>query len=402
MTGVTVMGNIELLAPAGDMERLKTAFYFGADAVYLGGPELQLRSDKVGFTMEELCEAVNYAHSLCRKIYVAVNSFANNSEIERIGDYARELYEIGVDAVIVSDLGVLAMIKKIAPDLEVHISTQFNCTNYAAAVMLHQMGAKRVVLAREMSLDEIAELRIKTPNTLELEAFVHGAMCMSYSGRCLISAYLNGRSGNRGDCTQPCRWQYHLVEQNRPNEFIPIEESEKGTAILSSYDLNCIGILDDIIAAGITSLKIEGRMKSPYYVATAVNAYRRALDKTADIDILKKELDCASHRPWSTGFYKGAMKSGDTGEGAYIQDCQFIGVVRGYDGRRILVEQRNRFAAGDELEVLSPNSLGKRFCVDKIYDNSGNELTDATTPMEIVRIDCPFNLTQGDMLRRRI
>ena len=272
------MNQLELLAPAGDLECLRTALRFGADAVYVGGPQMQLRAGSVGFSMDDLAEAVREAHALNRRLYVTVNAFASNSEIDALSDYAQALKALGADAVIVSDLGAIAAIRRAAPDLDVHVSTQANCLNYAAAQVYADLGATRVVLGREMSLTEIAELRAKTPASLELEAFVHGAMCMAYSGRCMISAYLAGRSANRGACAQSCRWTYHLMEEKRPGQFFPVEEDDRGTTILSSLDLCCIDFLDRIAAAGVTSFKIEGRMKSPYYVATVVNAYRKRLD----------------------------------------------------------------------------------------------------------------------------
>ena len=257
------MNQLELLAPAGDLERLRTALRFGADAVYVGGPQMQLRAGSVGFSMDDLAEAVREAHALNRRLYVTVNAFASNSEIDALSDYAQALKALGADAVIVSDLGAIAAIRRAAPDLDVHVSTQANCLNYAAAQVYADLGATRVVLGREMSLTEIAELRAKTPASLELEAFVHGAMCMAYSGRCMISAYLAGRSANRGACAQSCRWTYHLMEEKRPGQFFPVEEDDRGTTILSSLDLCCIDFLDRIAAAGVTSFKIEGRMKLP-------------------------------------------------------------------------------------------------------------------------------------------
>lgn len=391
----------ELLAPAGDMECLKTAFRFGADAVYLGGSFMQLRSSNVGFTNETLEEAVSYAHSLNKKVYVTVNSFANNQEIPLLPDYGRFLSSIGADAAIVSDLGAMAALKDGSPDLEIHISTQANCQNYRTAQCYYDFGASRVVLGRELSLEEIREIREKTPKKLELEAFVHGAMCMSYSGRCMISTFLTGRSGNRGACTQPCRWQYHLVEQTRPNVFIPVEESEKGTAILSSMDLNCLDFLDQIEGAGISSFKIEGRMKTPYYVATVVNAYRMAMDKKAPLEFLQSELNCASHRPYSTGFYFGAMKKPEPNDGAYHQDCQFVGVVKEQGEGFIWVEQRNRFCVGDRLEVLTPGKLNVNFLVDSMEDEWGNSVDSAPHAQQLLKIYTDVKVESGDLLRLR-
>ena len=403
------MNQLELLAPAGDLERLRTALRFGADAVYVGGPQMQLRAGSVGFSMDDLAEAVREAHALNRRLYVTVNAFASNSEIDALGDYARALKALGADAVIVSDLGAIAAIRRAAPDLDVHVSTQANCLNYAAAQVYADLGATRVVLGREMSLTEVAELRAKTPASLELEAFVHGAMCMAYSGRCMISAYLSGRSANRGACAQSCRWTYHLMEEKRPGQFFPVEEDDRGTTILSSLDLCCIDFLDRIAAAGVTSFKIEGRMKSPYYVATVVNAYRKRLDalKTGNADdmqlaLLRRELNAASHRPYSSGFYFGELKHHAPDEGAYLQDCTFVGVVRErLSGGRILFECRNRIREGDRVEILSPDSLGLSFVAGNIRSESGLPEPAAARPSEIYSMDCGCPAAPGDLLRMR-
>ncbi len=403
------MNQLELLAPAGDLERLRTALRFGADAVYVGGPQMQLRAGSVGFSMNDLAEAVREAHALNRRLYVTVNAFASNSEIDALGDYAQALKALGADAVIVSDLGAIAAIRRAAPDLDVHVSTQANCLNYAAAQVYADLGATRVVLGREMSLTEIAELRAKTPASLELESFVHGAMCMAYSGRCMISAYLAGRSANRGACAQSCRWTYHLMEEKRPGQFFPVEEDDRGTTILSSLDLCCIDFLDRIAAAGVTSFKIEGRMKSPCYVATVVNAYRKRLDalKTGTADdmqlaLLRRELNAASHRPYSSGFYFGELKHHAPNEGAYLQDCTFVGVVRErLSGGRILFECRNRIREGDRVELLSPDSLGLSFVAGNIRSESGLPEPAAARPSEIYSMDCGCPAAPGDLLRIR-
>lgn len=400
------MQKIELLAPAGDLECLETALYFGADAVYIGGPKLQLRAANVGFTMETLARAVETAHRAGRRLYVTVNSFATNAEIPEAGPYARELAALGVDAVIVSDIGVIAEIKKAAPSLPVHVSTQANCGNYAAALVYRSLGASRIVLAREMTLEAIAELRAHIPDDLELEAFVHGAMCMSYSGRCMISAYLTGRSGNRGACAQPCRWRYALLEETRPGEYFPVIEDERGTTILSSRDLCAVSFLDRLADAGVASFKIEGRMKSPYYVATVVNVYRRALDalargETPDYDALMRELGAASHRTFSRGFYFGEIPAESAAGDGYEQDCVFAGVVRAAEPGRITFEQRNRVRAGDRLEVLSPAHTGAAFTVGSMTDPHGCVTDDARLPAALYSADCPLALSPGDILRIR-
>ncbi len=395
------MQSIELLAPAGDLSCVDTALYFGADAVYFGGPGYQLRASKVGFSMEDVQNAVARIHKKGKRAYVTVNVFARGDELAAIGDYAKALYEIGADAVIVSDLGALAAIRKAAPDLEVHISTQANCTNHLAAQTYYDLGAKRIVLARELTLEEIALLRAKTPKALELECFVHGAMCMSYSGRCLISAYLNARSANRGACTQPCRWEYALMEKTRPGEYFPVIEDEAGAAILSSHDLCCIEFLDKLAAAGVSSFKIEGRMKTNYYVAAVVDAYRRAIDGTLDIPSCRALLDAVTHRPYSSGFYFGQERLSHFNDGIYRSDVVFVAEVLAWENGTALVRQRNRFAVGETLEILSPASFGLSFAVTGIEDENGAALTAAPHPMELLRLPCPHHVKAGDLLRRR-
>ena len=403
------MPSFELLAPAGDLERLRTALRFGADAVYVGGPMLQLRAGSVGFSMDDLAVAVQETHARGKKLYVTVNAFANNREIDLLPDYAQALAGVGADAVIVSDLGAIATIRRAVPELAVHVSTQANCLNHAAARVYADLGATRVVLGREMSLDEIAGLRAHTPAGLELEAFVHGAMCMAYSGRCMISAYLTGRSANRGACAQSCRWTYHLMEEKRPGQFFPVEEDDRGTTILSSLDLNCLSFLDRIMDAGVTSFKIEGRMKTPYYVATVVNAYRRRIDailgKTATPEhtaLLERELNAASHRPYSSGFYFGELKHHAPDEGAYLQDCTFVGVVRDVlPGGRIRFEARNKIRVGDRVESLSPESLGLSFIAADIRSADGVPESAAARPSELYEMDCGQPVAPGDLLRIR-
>ena len=400
----------ELLAPAGDMECLRAALRFGADAVYVGGPKLQLRAASAGFTMDDLARAVRETHALGKKLYVTVNAFPTNREIDALGDYARALFTLGVDAAIVADLGAVTAMRRAAPGLPIHISTQANCLNHAAATAWYELGASRVVLAREMTLEQIAELRARTPAALELEAFVHGAMCMAWSGRCMISAYLTGRSANRGACTQSCRWNYHLVEEKRPGEFFPVEEDDRGTTILSSHDLNCLDFLGDIAEAGVTSFKLEGRMKSPYYVATVTNAYRHRLNGlqkgTADpafLALLQRELNTVSHRAYASGFYFGEMKHAAPDDGVYRQECLFTGVVRQLTGDgRARVELRNRICEGDRLEVVSPKRLGLSFVASHLTTPEGVPVSQATEPMTLFDLDAPAELAEGDLLRTRI
>ena len=400
---------LELLSPAGDMECLEAALRFGADAVYVGGPKLQLRAGSAGFSMPALAEAAERVHGAGKKLYVTVNAFPDNREIDALGDYARALFDLGADAAIVADLGAVAAMRAAAPGLEIHISTQANCLNYAAARVYHDMGAKRVVLGREMTLEQIAELRARTPASLELEAFVHGAMCMAYSGRCLISAYLTGRSANRGGCAQSCRWRYRLEEEKRPGEFFPVEEDAGGTTILSSYDLNCLDFMDRLIEAGVASFKLEGRMKSPYYVATVTNAYRRRIDEILDgtgtpesLALLRRELDAASHRAYASGFYFGEMKRHAPDGGTYLSDCTFVGVVRQrLPGGRARVELRNRIRAGEWLEVLSPAALGLGFAAANLADGDGAPTDVAAVPRRLYDMDAPEGVAAGDFLRVR-
>lgn len=404
------MTSLELLCPAGDMDCLRAALRFGADAVYVGGPRLQLRAANAGFTMDELSHAVKETHALGRRLYVTVNAFPTNDELEALGDYAQGLFALGVDAAIVADLGAVAAMRKAAPHLPIHISTQANCLNWAAATAWYELGASRVVLAREMTLEQIGQLRAHTPAALELEAFVHGAMCMAWSGRCMISAYLTGRSANRGGCTQSCRWRYHLVEEKRPGEFFPVEEDDRGTTILSSHDLNCLDFLDRIAAAGVTSFKIEGRMKSPYYVATVTNAYRLRLDGLASgpaspefLALLQRELDAVSHRTYASGFYFGEMRHHVPDDGVYRQDCVFSGVVKErLDGGRVRVQLRNPIRRGDVLELLSPGSLGRTLVAEGLTSPDGKALAQVVEPMVLFDMDAPPELAGGDMLRKRL
>lgn len=393
--------NTELLAPAGDMECLEAALRFGADAIYIGGELLQLRAQKAAFDRDGIRKAADTVHAAGKKLYVTVNCFMRTDEIPALREYSRFLLDAGADAAIVSDIGAVDVIKKNAPDLPVHISTQANCCNAAAATVYYNMGAERVVLARELSLEEIALLRAETPKALELEAFVHGAMCMSYSGRCLISSFMNGRSGNRGECTQPCRWNYYLVEQKRPDEYFEVEEYGESSAILSSHDLNCIDFIDRIADAGVCSFKIEGRMKTAYYVATVVNAYRRRLDGCEDIAALQRELESVSHRPFSSGFYFGETVKGHNNDGLYRSGCKFAGVVVGRTEGGYLVQQRNRFRTGDILEIVSPDSLGDSFRVGEMLSSAGEPIDDAKLVAEVVTVRTDHSLSVGDLLRLR-
>ncbi|MCH5197270.1 MAG: U32 family peptidase [Oscillospiraceae bacterium] len=393
----------ELLAPAGTLECVKTALYFGADAVYCGGPLLQLRAESSALSFDEIEFAASLCHKMGKKLYITVNCFAENGEIPQLKDYASRLKEIGADALIVSDLGAIAELREKCPEMDIHVSTQANTMNYRTVNFYRDMGVKRVVLGREMTLKQIEELKGLIHSDIEIEAFVHGAMCMAYSGRCLLSSFLTNRSGNRGECSQPCRWNYYLVEEKRGNMHIPVIEDAGATAILSSADLKCIGFLDRLENAGVCSFKIEGRMKSPYYVATVINAYRQFMDGRAGLKVCEEELNCASHRPYSSGFYFGDVKNDPNNDGLYRRTCDFIGIVCGKTEKdEYIIEMRNRFSVGDVLEVLSPNSLGRSFKVESIRGENGESKNAAVLVQEKIAVNCPFELESGDILRKRI
>lgn len=396
---------IELLAPAGNMNKLRTAINFGADAVYVAGKRFGLRAYADNFTSDELREAVTYVHSLGKKLYVTVNVYATDGDLPDLPDYAKELRDIGADGAIISDLGVFATFKQHAPGLDLHVSTQANVTNSAAAKMWADMGATRIVLARETSVEDIKKIRAALPDGVEIEAFVHGAMCIAYSGRCLLSSYFTDRSGNKGECVQCCRWEYDLVEKSR-GEKLPIEEDANGTYLLSSKDLRMIDKMDDLINAGVTSMKIEGRIKSEYYVAGAVNAYRRAIDDAISgkpfNPALLEETEKISHRGYTTGFYYGE-RGGKTGEHELTATHSFIATVDGYDKGTATVEMRNRFKVGDELEVLSRgDAFNKTFTVTEITDGEGKSVTVADKVQAKLKIAVPFELAPHDILRRKI
>ena len=392
----------ELLAPVGSMEALHAALRFGADAVYLGGPLLQLRAKSAGFTFDGIADAANTAHAKGKRLYATVNALAYPDEIDLLPAYANQLKDCGVDAAIVSDLGVLTAMHKACPQLELHVSTQASCTNHASALTWYGLGAKRIVLAREMTIEQIRDLKRRIPDDLELEAFVHGAMCMAYSGRCLLSSAILGRSGNRGDCAQPCRWSYALVEETRPNQSFPVMEEDNHSYVLSSRDLCCIGLLDELVDAGVTSLKIEGRMKTEYYVAVVTNAYRRVLDGTMTVEEAQKELLTVSHRPYTTGFYHGELPKDHSNAGVYTQTHRFAGVVLACENGVATVEQRNRFARGDMLEVVSPVLSRAVLHADEIEDESGAPVEIANRVKAVLKIKTDLPLAPGDLLRKKI
>ena len=392
----------ELLAPVGSMEALHAALRFGADAVYLGGPLLQLRAKSAGFTFDGIADAADAVHAKGKRLYATVNALAYPDEIDLLPAYANQLKDCGVDAAIVSDLGVLTAMHKACPQLELHVSTQASCTNHASALTWYGLGAKRIVLAREMTIEQIRDLKRRIPDDLELEAFVHGAMCMAYSGRCLLSSAILGRSGNRGDCAQPCRWSYALVEETRPNQSFPVMEEDNHSYVLSSRDLCCIGLLDELVDAGVTSLKIEGRMKTEYYVAVVTNAYRRVLDGTMTVEEAQRELLTVSHRPYTTGFYHGELPKDHSNAGVYTQTHRFAGVVLACENGVATVEQRNRFARGDALEVVSPVLSRAVLHADEIEDESGAPVEIANKVKAVLKIKTDLPLAPGDLLRKKI
>lgn len=402
----------ELLAPGGSLEKLKTAISYGADAVYVGGEVFSLRTAAENFTYEEMKEGLEFAHKRGKKVYLTANIIPHNKDIKAFSEYIKEIAPLGFDAVLAADPGMIEVIKENAPNLPIHISTQANNVNYKSAEFWYKQGAKRVVLAREMSMDEIREIRANTPKDLELEAFVHGAMCVSYSGRCLLSNYLTSRDANQGACSHPCRWNYTLMEETRPGEYMPVFENERGTFIFNSKDLCMIEHIPEIVESGITSLKLEGRVKTSYYVATVVKAYREELDRyikdpkgykfdKSQLDELRK----VSHRPYSTGFYYG--KPSDEGQvytsSSYIREYDLVGMVTDYDEKTGIatISQRNRFFVGDEIEIMQP---GKPFFTQKVeyMENEKGEKIEACPHAQmILKIPMKEPVTKDAMLRKK-
>ena len=402
----------ELLAPAGNLEKLKIALTYGADAVYIGGEEFSLRVAADNFTVDEIKEGIEFAKAMDKKVYLTANVIPHNSDIDEYAKYLTEIKDIGLDAVILSDLGMFDVTKEVAPDLDIHISTQANNVNYRSADMWHRMGASRVILAREMSFDEIREIRERTDSSLELEAFVHGAMCISYSGRCLLSNYLTGRDGNGGACAHPCRWKYYLMEEQRPGEYMPVFENERGTFIYNSKDLCMIEHIDKLVESGLSSFKIEGRVKSEFYVATVVAAYRRAIDSYLEnpegwsfkpewIDELKK----VSHRDYTTGFYFG--KPGGTEQhyasSSYIREYDMVGTVDSYDEKTSMakVVQKNRFFKGDEVEFLCPDGSCFTQTIEYMTNEDGEELEVANRPQSIAYIKTARRVLKDSFMRKK-
>ena len=398
-----IRNDFELLSPAGDMERLEMALCYGADAVYLAGKEFGMRASAGNFDNDSMRAAVQLAHSMGKRVYVTCNTLPREDELARLPEYLEFLQDAGVDAIIAADLGVMALARHHAPKVKLHASTQLGVVNSATANMLHAMGADTVVLARELPMEEIRKLRKNTPSELRLEAFVHGAMCVSFSGRCLLSNYMTGRDANRGQCAQPCRWKYHLVEEKRPGEYFEITE-DKGTFIMNSRDMRMIEHLQELADAGVSSFKIEGRMKSSYYTAVVTNAYRHAVDAIAERnpvpEIWVRETEKVSHRPYCTGFYYG-----DPGqhysESSYTTETDVVAVVESCDeeGNAVLY-QRNKFFLGDELELLTPYDEPIKFSPEHMYNAEGEEIQDTRHAMMEIHMRLPKFAPRLSIIRK--
>ena len=404
------MKKIELLSPAGDMNKLKTAFYFGADAVYIGGKHFSLRALAGNFTDEEMIEAVEFAHSIGKKVYVTVNIFGRNDDIEKAQEYFKFLEKINVDGAIISDTGLIYLARAVAPNLAVNLSTQANTLNYKTVEFWKNYGVKRVILARELSLNEIQTISEKVPD-MEIETFIHGAMCISYSGRCLLSDYRTGRSSNRGECVQACRWHYEIREKDSECGFMEMQEDERGTYIMNSKDLNLLDYIGELDKAGVCSFKIEGRMKSEYYLATVVNAYRRAIDayykdgeNYKGNSLFQTELKKTAHREFTTAYITGYNERTVNYDDSQSKGThKFIAnVIDGnLDKEYAVIEQRNRFKVGDVLEVLSPTeSFNKTITVTKITDKNDNQIDDAKLVQQHLKLYTNIPLQAGDILRK--
>lgn len=399
----------EILSPAGDMECLNSALSFGADAVFLAGKMFGMRSAPQNFDNTQLKKACELAHANGSKVYITCNTLPRNNELEHLPDFLSYAQECGVDAFIIADLGVFEAAKKYAPKVDLHISTQAGVTNYAAANVLYNMGAKRVVLAREIPLDEIAQMRAKVPKELEIECFVHGAMCVSFSGRCLISSYMTGRDANHGDCAQPCRWKYHLFEENREGQYFPVDETEDGTYLYNSRDLCMIEHIPELVKAGISSFKIEGRAKSAYYTAVTTNAYRHALDdyllQGENFELkpwIREELEKISHREYSTGFYFNHEPGQTTDNGGYIRKYDAVAVCEEIiDSTTALISQRNKFLVGDVLDVLPPCGIPFNVKCISLMNEYGEFVDSAPHPTQRLTMKCDALIPKGSVIRKK-
>ena len=406
------MRKLELLIPAGSLDVLKTAVLYGADAVYLGGEAFGLRAKAKNFTNEEIKEGIAFAHERGVKVYITANIFAHNDDLAGVEEYFTELKEIKPDALIISDPGMFTIAKEVMPGTDIHISTQANNTNYMTYQFWWKQGAKRVVTARELSLNEIAEIRKNIPDEMEIETFVHGAMCISYSGRCLLSNYFTGRDANQGACTHPCRWKYSIVEETRPNEYMPVYENERGTYIFNSKDLCMIEHIPDLFDAGIDSFKIEGRMKTALYVATVARTYRKAIDDYKKSPELYQQnmpwyldqISNCTYRQFTTGFFYG--KPSDEAQiydnNTYLKEYTYLGIVGGTNEEGLYrIEQRNKFSVGEQIEVMKPDGENIEVTVKRIVDEEGNDMESAPHPKQVLYIDLGHPLEMYDVLRRK-
>ena len=403
-------GRPELLIPASSLEVLKTAVIFGADAVYIGGEAFGLRAKAKNFSMEDMKEGIAFAHAHGVRVHVTVNILAHNDDLPGVEEYLKELKEIGPDALIIADPAIFQMAKDICPGIERHISTQANNTNYGTYLFWWKQGAKRVVSARELSLKEIREIRDRIPEEMEIESFIHGAMCISYSGRCLLSNYFTGRDANQGACTHPCRWKYAVVEETRPGEYMPVYENERGTYIFNSKDLCMIGHIPEMIEAGIDSFKIEGRMKTALYVATVARTYRKAIDDyLADVQRYQKnmpwyldQISNCTYRQFTTGFYFG--KPGDESQiydsNTYVKEYTYLGIIGGEKDGLYRIEQRNKFSVGETIEIMKPDGQNIETAVQRIVDEEGNEQESAPHPKQVLYVELDHEASQYDILRR--
>ncbi len=403
----------ELLAPAGDLEKLKTAIIYGADAVYFGGEMFSLRAGAGNLTIEEMKEGIAFAHERGKRCYLTINIFAHNEDIEPLTSYLQQIKDLGLDAFIVSDPGIVDLIQEVIPAAEIHLSTQANMTNYRTAGFWHKLGVKRLVLARELTLPEIRQIRENIPPEMEIEAFVHGAMCISYSGRCLLSNFMIERDANRGMCAHPCRWKYAIVEEKRPGEYYPVEEDERGTYILNSRDLCMIEHIPEIVGSGIMSAKIEGRMKSIFYVATVVHAYRKAIDAYfADPEHYKfdedwmRELKKVSHREFTTGFYfhQPTNKDQNYQTSAYTREYSFVGLIKEYDEETgfALVEQRNKMTLGEEIEIFGPDiDFFTQNITEMLDAQTGENLESAPHPQQLLKMKMDHPVKPHYILRKK-
>ena len=402
----------EILSPAGDLERLKFAVLYGADAVYIGGEAFGLRAKAKNFSMEDMKEGIQFAHEHNVRVYVTANILAHNGDLPGVEEYFKELKEIGPDALIISDPGVFMIAKRVCPEIEIHISTQANNTNYGTYRFWHELGAKRVVSARELSMKEIKEIRSNIPDDLEIETFVHGAMCISYPGRCLLSNYFTGRDANQGACTHPCRWKYAVMEESRPGEYLPVYENERGTYIFNSKDLCMIGHIPDLIDAGIDSFKIEGRMKTALYVATVARTYRKAIDDYLKDPVLYEknmpwyldQISNCTYRQFTTGFFYGKPDSEAQiyDSNTYVKEYTYLGIVGGSNAEGLYrIEQRNKFSVGETIEIMKPNGDNIKAKVLRIVNEEGGEQESAPHPKQVLYIDLGVPMEQYDILRRK-